>query len=95
MRRIDVMLCQDYLSVRPLTEAGHADDEPCECGGDFPNCPSCEMTAQRLAARCRDASALGLRITSKGARQGVMRTRRIILGAPLSTLEADLHAGTF
>ena len=59
------MLCQDCLRVRPFTEAGHAGDEPCECGGDFCACLSCKGTAEQLAAGCRDARALSLRITGE------------------------------
>lgn len=59
------MLCQDCLRVRPFNQAGHDGDEPCECGGSFCACLTCKHTAAQLAAGCRDAGAVGLRITCK------------------------------
>lgn len=53
------------------------------------------LRAKALLKHGQTGEEIRLGITKDGRGQAAMRTRRIILGAPLSTLEADLEAGTF
>ncbi len=55
------MLCQSCLRVRPFTDAGHCNEEPCECGGDFCGCESCQVTIGALEAGRWSALEAGTR----------------------------------
>lgn len=55
-----VVLCNDCLRIAPYSEARHAGDEMCICGGEFCGCGSCVDTAARLVAGERRADQLGV-----------------------------------
>lgn len=53
------------------------------------------LRAKALLKHGRIGEEIRLEITREGHGHGALRTRKFILGVPLSTLEADLAAGTF
>lgn len=53
------VLCQDCLKLKPYTDARHASEEQCECGGDFCGCLHCQETLEALKAGKTKAEDLG------------------------------------